>query len=178
MTCKDCFLYQCEICDGYIPTDFDKDIWHYCAQGKQDKIPDIEERCSSFKLKSRIVELPCAVGDTVYHIAECGNFHAELDGTLYDSLGGIGSATGYYCPCELRNNCPFDPFDNEEDFDCEKQKSKLAIFEDEVKGFIVGEYEETIILLDYTGNEYIHNFGKTVFLSREEAEKALKEKQR
>ena len=79
-------------------------------------------------LANGVIVPPCKVGDTVYHIAKCGDFHRELDGTLYDSLGGLGDATGYYCPCELRNNCPFD---NEEDFDCESQKSKLAIFEDD-----------------------------------------------
>ena len=124
-------------------------------------------------LANGVIVPPCKVGDKVYHIAKCDDFHAELDGTLYDSLGGIGSATGYYCPCELRNNCPFD---DEEEFECENQKSKLAIFEDEVNGFIIGKYEETIILLYYTGNEYMHNFGKTVFLTREEAEKALAER--
>ena len=132
------------------------------------------ERLIDKLLANGVIVPPCKVGDTVYHIAKCADFHSELDGTLYDIDGGIGSATGYYCPCELRNNCPFD---NEEDFDCEKQKSKLVIFEDEVKGFVIGEYEETIILLDYTGNEYIHEFGKTVFLNREEAEKALEEMQ-
>lgn len=133
---------------------------------------EIDEIVESL-LANGVIVPPCKVGDTVYHIAKCADFHSELDGTLYDIYGGIGSATGYYCPCELRNNCPFD---NEENFDCEKQKSKLAIFEDEVKGFIIGEYEETIILLDYTGNEYIHKFGKTVFLTREDAKRALAER--
>lgn len=57
-TCEDCIHY--EVCEGYIPTDLDKDIWDLCAQGKSDEIPDIDKRCSSFKDKSRFIELPCS----------------------------------------------------------------------------------------------------------------------
>lgn len=45
--CKECMHYNA--CSGYLPTDLDKDIWHLCAQGKQDEIPDIENRCSEFR---------------------------------------------------------------------------------------------------------------------------------
>lgn len=132
------------------------------------------ERIADYLLANGVIVPPCKVGDTVYHITNCKDFPRELDGTLYDSNGGFGSATGYYCPCELRNNCPFD---DEVDFDCDKQKSNLAIFEDEVKGFLVDEYGEMLILLDYTGNEYTSELGKTVFLTREEAEAMLKGEQ-
>ena len=128
--------------------------------------------CEYYKAKSLFVELPCKVGDTIYQITTCEYFNHELDGTLYDGNGGYGTATGYYCPCELRDNCPFD---SEENFDCDKQKNKLAVFEDEVKGFLIGEYGEITILLDYTGNEYISEFGKTLFLTKEDAEAKLKE---
>lgn len=60
-TCEDCIHY--EVCEGYIPTDLDKDIWDLCAQGKSDEIPNIDKRCSSFKDKSRFIELPCSIGD-------------------------------------------------------------------------------------------------------------------
>lgn len=68
MTCKECYHY--DACGGYTPTDSDKDVWDLCAKGKADEIPDIEDRCSEFKDKSLIVELPCKVGDTVYYF--CG----------------------------------------------------------------------------------------------------------
>lgn len=53
-TCKDC-LHE-EACGGYLPTDTDKDVWDLCAQGKSDEIADIENRCGSFKDKSKYVE--------------------------------------------------------------------------------------------------------------------------
>ena len=65
-TCKDCLHYG--VCGGFTPTDLDRDVWHYCTQGRQDEIPDIENRCSDFKNKSRFIELPCSVGDIVYHV--------------------------------------------------------------------------------------------------------------
>jgi hypothetical protein len=65
-------------------------------------------------------------------------------------------------------------FDDEDDFCCEKQKDKLAIFEDEVKGFDIGEYD-MVVFLEYTGNVYITDFDKTVFLTKEDAEAKLKE---
>ena len=32
-----------------MPTDLERDIWHYCREGRADEIPNIEERCSEFK---------------------------------------------------------------------------------------------------------------------------------
>ena len=125
-------------------------------------------------LAEGVIVPPCKVGETVDHITTCEEFKHELDGSLYDSFGGVGDATGYYCPCELRDNCPFD---NEEDFDCDTLKKKQAVFVDEVKGFMLGECEyDNVVFLEYSGNVYFNEFGKTVFLTREEAEKALAEK--
>ena len=73
MTCKDCIHY--DVCSGFTPTDLDRDIFDYCREGRTDEIPDIEERCNGFKPKSRFIELPCAVGDTVYVI---GNVSQEI----------------------------------------------------------------------------------------------------
>ena len=47
-TCKVCVFY--EHCSGYLPTDLDKDVFDLCAEGRTDEIPDIDERCSDFKL--------------------------------------------------------------------------------------------------------------------------------
>ena len=54
MTCKDCIHNEvgCE----YTPTDLDKDIWEYCANGKSEDIPNIEERCEDFKNKANFVD--------------------------------------------------------------------------------------------------------------------------
>ena len=49
-TCKDCLHY--EVCGGFTPTDLDADVFDYCRKGNTDEIPDIEERCGSFKNKA------------------------------------------------------------------------------------------------------------------------------
>lgn len=65
-TCKECFYFT--VCGGFMPTDYDQDVWDLCAKGKADEIPDIEKRCFSFKDQSRFVEFPCKVGDTVWFV--------------------------------------------------------------------------------------------------------------
>lgn len=122
--------------------------------------------------EGRCVVLPVAIGTTVYHITTCKDFPRVLDGTLYDSNGGHGTATGYYCPYELAENCPFDA----EDFDCDKNGNKLNIFEDAVEGINIDDYEN-YIRLNYSGAVDFEDFGKTVFLTREEAEAALRREQ-
>ena len=130
--------------------------------------------CADHLLANGVIVPPCKVGDTVYHIASCKDFYHELDGNLYNSDGSFGDATGYYCPCELRNNCPFDSV---EEFDCDALKNQQAIFEDTVKGIMIGECEyDNVIFLEYSLNVYFNEFGKTVFLTKEEAEKALAER--
>lgn len=52
-TCKECFYYK--HCGGFLPSDLDKDVWHYCAEGRADEIPDVDKRCTSFKDKSAFV---------------------------------------------------------------------------------------------------------------------------
>lgn len=63
-TCKECLHY--DACGGYLPSDLDADVFDYCKKGIADEIPDIDERCSSFKDKSRFIELPCKVGTKVW----------------------------------------------------------------------------------------------------------------
>lgn len=125
---------------------------------------DREERC---------VVVPVAIGATVYHITTCKDFPKVLDGTLYDGNGALGTATGYYCPCELAENCPFDA----EDFDCDENKNKLNVFEDTVEGIHIDEYDE-YFQLNYSGAIRFDDVGKTVFLTRAEAETALRREQK
>lgn len=142
-----------------------------CFNSKTDRAENFNEITADYLIENGVIVPPCGIEDTVYHITKCGGFHGELDGTLYDSNGGLGTATGYYCPCELRDNCPFD---YTEDFDCNQLQNKMAIFEDTVKGILINDCEE-ILFLEYSGDVYIRDFGKTVFLTKEEAEEALKE---
>lgn len=59
------------------------------------------------------------------------------------------------------------------DFDCGICKKRLAVFEDTVASFYIDDCE-TRVALDYSGSVDVSYFGKTVFLTREEAEAALK----
>lgn len=127
------------------------------------------------KRDGRCVVLPAGIGDTVYHITTCKNFSQVLDGTMYGPNGELGTATGLYCPCELAENCPF-PCDDDVGFDCEKHKNTLAIFEDVVTGILSDDMQDTLFL-EYSGNVAFDDFGKTVFLTREDAEAALRREQ-
>lgn len=121
--------------------------------------------------EGRCLVLPAGIGDTVYHITTCKNFSQVLDGTMYGPNGGLGTATGLYCPCELAETCPF-PCGDDGSFDCEKHKNTLAIFEDVVTGILSDDMQDTLFL-EYSENVAFDDFGKTVFLTREEAEAAL-----
>lgn len=144
MTCKDCIHY--DMCGGFIPSDLDKDVFDYCRKGRTDEIPDIEERCNSFKDKSRYIELPCKVGDTVYKIgtypwpSECGECEHFMP-------GGFGD------PCECLKT------------DDGKKAPECRT--------IVEYKAELRDILNAIGWE---DFGKTVFLTKEEAEAKLKER--
>ena len=127
------------------------------------------------KREGRCVVLPAGIGDTVHHITTCKNFSQVLDGTMYGPNGELGTATGLYCPCELAETCPF-PCDDDGSFDCEKHKNTLAIFEDVVTGILSDDLQGTL-LLEYSGNVAFDDFVKTVFLTREDAEAALRREQ-
>lgn len=65
MTCKeDCYHY--EACSGFSPSDLQKDVWDYFAKGREDEIPDIEDRCPEFKNKSDLIEV-VNCKDCIYH---------------------------------------------------------------------------------------------------------------
>lgn len=115
---------------------------------------------------------PCNIGDTVYVIAKCEKIPQQLDGTLYNSDGSFGDATGYYCPYE--DNCPFDG----EDFDgCEKYESKNAVFQDTVSHIDIYETGITVFTENCNEPEFISAFcedgDRHIFLTNEETEAAL-----
>ena len=87
---------------------------------------NVQELCQKFKDRTRFVELPCKVGDTVYVI--------ENNEIIEDFVDQIG--IGYYCDGE-------------------------------------NIYQMDGIKTDW----YFSDIGKTVFLTREEAERALKERE-
>ena len=134
MTCKDCIHY--DVCNDFIPTDLDSDVFDYCREGRTDEIPDIEERCSSFKDRNRFIEIPCKAGDTVYIV----------DGTTDGIV--VGTIT------RLEQNIYTTP-------------SEWITIEGNYQFFGQLESKNRVDLL----------LGKTVFLTKEEAEAKLKERE-
>lgn len=114
-----------------------------------------------------LLKLPCKVGDKVYVIAKCNNVNLVLDGTLHDSNGGLGTATGWHCPYELNDTCPHIDCD-----DCKEFEDKTAVFADTV---VCIYYDETGIALQCGNTNVCGDIGEYIFLTREEAEQKLKE---
>ena len=101
MTCKDCIHY--DVCNSW-------DSWNdeLYADGNSDKCRNY----SKFKDKSRIIELPCKVGDKVYVIT-CYEEHSWID-----ELKVIGfSYNGKNFISVITTNGSFDYY--KDDFDCE-----------------------------------------------------------
>lgn len=121
------------------------------------------------KIQDRLVILPCRVGDTVYVIAQCEWVKRRLDGTLYGPNGELGSATGFYCAFENREeDCPLAAGREECD------QNGFAIFEEIVDsvGAVYNEASETVEPFVRTEN-LIRFLGDKVYLTRAEAEAAL-----
>ena len=115
-TCKDC-----KNCIHYSLCNYEE-ICHYDI----DNIKNAKD-CSFFRDRSRFVELPCKVGDTVYVV--------------------------------------------------EKIADKWKIIKDHVETIDISYYADDVNLYQFYGIKTdgdFEDFGKTVFLTREEAEQALK----
>ncbi len=122
------------------------------------EFPSLEEilkdGCPKYKDKSLFVELPCKVGDTVYVITEKHPCYA---------CRYVEDFCHKYCAV--------------------KDKSKLVVKEAKVYYFLFQktsnkiqlEVAQTINLAMHFLHLEIKDFGKTVFLTKEEAERKLKE---
>lgn len=109
--------------------------------------------CPYFKDRSKFVELPCKVGNTVYVVAHCVEIMPDFNGT--------GAAE---CPFESTCDCE----------DCDD--NNIRIFESKVKGIYIDENNVCVDIenfFDIVGNQ---QFGKTVFLTKEQTDKALEER--
>mgnify|MGYP000975238163 CR=1 FL=1 len=107
-----------------------------------------------------LLELPCRMGDSIFIVGKCKDFPDRLDGGYWD-------ATGYYCPYEDSELCPFSDYE-----DCNSVKDKLGVFEDTFIGMSIEE--DNIYLIFENGvRKYLSDFGNTVFITREDAEKKL-----
>ena len=132
---------------------------------KNSKIESLNKKLQWYAKREKeglLLKLPCKVGATVYVLAECKNVKSVLDGSLEN-------ATGYYCPYELKDNCPHLACES-----CDEVQDKTAVFEDVVMGFVY----ELGMLCVYTENTGIMGqIGDYIFLTKEEAEKALAERE-
>ncbi len=72
MTCKDCVHY--EVCG----TKHFKEV-------NENSYPKIQYNCAHFKPKSRFVELPCEVGQTVYYFSHYPFNLSVLPNTVYEA---------------------------------------------------------------------------------------------
>lgn len=137
---------------------------------------DVDEWLEYKQLKEQglLLRLPCKVGDEVYIITTCKDFGKVLDGTLWGKDGGFGTATGYYCPYELNDSCPHEDSFEECDGGCECFENKLAIFEDYIESLMIYA-DEKVMFLRNCGSASFSDFGRTIFLTKEEAEQKLEE---
>lgn len=79
-TCKDCIHYE-DPCEGFIPSDLDSDVFDYFRKGIPEEIPDIDERCGSFKNKSDFVEVVrCKDCKKRYVPCYCALWHSTVNG--------------------------------------------------------------------------------------------------
>ena len=133
MTCKDCI--HRELCADYVSSLAkvqNADVkyisqWLDEIEGRKEQA---DNACEHFADRSRFVELPCKVGDTVFVVEEIA----------------------------------------------EERK----IIKDHVETIGIGYYADGVNIYQFDGiktDGYFEDFGKTVFLTREEAEQALKERE-
>ena len=124
--CKDCV--HVEVCEDFTKAKLS-------PERAEELLPVLREHgriCDHFKDRSRFVELPCMVGDTVYVLKGEHIEFAHVIAIYLDSSGGM--------------------------FD-------LKIFKEIAINFYISKYNT------------FENIGKTVFLTLEEAEQALKERE-
>ena len=106
--------------------------------------------------EGRLVVLPCEVGESLYAIVNCADIIKSCDDDYFTGTGAIS--------CPFEKDCPFEECDD----------GNRGVFETACKGFWVDDEGRLNVFLDYiNANIGPLDFGKTVFLSREEAEKAL-----
>ncbi len=132
MTCEEHCLHW-EVCKLTPPEYSTAKYYTFC---------NCAEKCECFKDKSKYIELPCKVGDTVY-------------------IKGVPLVVSFVCIDDEANFVI--------QFDCE-DCYKCPFYEDEVS--FEGEHDcRTQGYLEFTESD----IGKTVFLTKSEAEQKLKE---
>ena len=118
--------------------------------------PDEVQELAKAKADGRLVVLPIKVGESVYAIVNCADIIKSCDDDYFTGTGAIS--------CPFEKDCPFEECDD----------GNRGVFETACKGFWVDDGGRLNVFLDYiNANIGPLDFGKTVFLTREAAEKAL-----
>ena len=108
-------------------------------------------------IEKGVIVPPCKVGDTVYAITNCENILMYHDNDYYTGTGAI--------ECPFENSCNFEECDD----------SNLRIFETRVVTTHCEEGFGWTFWCAHIHKDFMFSeIGKTVFLTREEAEQALK----
>ena len=118
--------------------------------------PEEVQEIAKAKADGRLVVLPIKVGESVYAIVNCADIIKSCDDDYFTGTGAIS--------CSFEKDCPFEECDD----------GNRGVFETACKGFWVDDEGRLNVFLDYiNANIGPLDFGKTVFLTREAAEKAL-----
>ena len=136
MTCKDC--YHCNACCGH-------------DEEKENREYPPSERCRDFKDKSRIVELPCKVGDTMYKL--CTVYTFRKFGDMWE--GRI-----------VKSNCDRCGYRGCQCYDVGLRRHENDMAIDVIEPKTIKSLEFAVKILPYVGTIW--------FRTREEAEAALR----
>ena len=138
MKCKTCINY--DVCSKHSAN---------CDRGS--------DYCKMYKDRSKFIELPCKIGDTVYVLGNCENIIMNHDNDYFLGTGAI--------ECPFENDCDF-----EECYD-----TNFRIFKTRIIEIYCNANNCWFIELENLSNLYceITQFGKTIFHTNEEAEAAL-----
>ena len=128
----------------------------YTPSGKELITIDRLRELAQADKDGRCVVLPCKVGDTVYVISHCENVMMQCDDDYETGTG--------FRQCPFENSCAFE--------DCDD--SNKRIFETTCAGFYLADGKSDIFFEHLNAEFYISDFGKTAFLTRAEAEAALR----
>ncbi len=126
-----------------------------------ENLKDIAKVCDeAARTLEKAIIPPCKVGDVVYVISECANVFMSHDNDYYTGTGAI--------ECPFENECEFD----------ECSDDNVRIFKTMVTGFMYEDYENPLSFHTFLEDIRVGDdcWGKTVFLTKEEAEQALQQR--
>ena len=120
--------------------------------------PEETDKLAKAQEEGRLVELPCMVDSVVYALIKC-----ESVVMWHDNRINRTGAT----ECPFENQCDIEECDD----------NNLIIVKTTVESITIEARGASIYLSDKNGEFHAADFGKTVFLTRAEAEAALKEQE-